>query len=376
MKILPIITIVCLIWAFAAAAITPHDRRHHVQRLSQHPQRTLLLKMANQIDHSKPTAALNNAGIALAADKIIASGNHNHIVAYTYEGVQRWSLPLGEELTAPPLAIGPTVYLPLRSGKLISLQHDDGKQQWQTQLNSYISRPLAVISGIIIAATASQHLYALDATSGKTLWLYDSESNTDVVVQGAAPPLVIAKTVYYGTAAGNIVALDLHSGKQQQRWTLPRAAGRFHSIVGQLALPTSDILVFATAAGLVGALDPRQPTNKLKWKQEFSALTTSVCRGDTCYVGLAKGEVVALDNQDGSVRWHKTLGWSPAFITPLRGKHIYVSGSDGFVVKLRSTHGSRVWQENLGSSIFAPPILQRGMIFFSTSMRNVYAYRL
>ena len=376
MNISPIITTVCLTWAFAAAAITPHDRRHHVQRLSHHPQRTLLLKMATKLDHKKPTAALNNAGIALAADKIIASGNHNHIVAHTYEGEQRWSLPTSEALTAPPLAIGPTVYVPLRSGKLLSLQHTDGKQQWQAQLNSYVSRPLAVISGIIVAATASQHLYALDAASGKTLWLYDSESNTDVVVQGAAPPLVIAKTIYYGTADGNIVALDLHSGKQQQRWTLPRATGRFHNIVGQLALPTSDSLVFATAAGLVGAFDPRQASSQLKWERKFSAITTSVCHGNTCYIGLAQGEIVALDNQDGNVRWHKTLGWSPAFITPLRDKHVYVSGSNGFIAKLRSTHGSRVWQENLGSSIFAPPIIHRGMIFFSTSMRNTYAFRL
>lgn len=335
-----------------------------------------MLKMATSLDRTKPVAALNSAGIAFAADKIIGNGDHNQVVASTHMGEHSWSFPAPQSLTAPPVVIGESVYLALQSGKLLNLNHADGELRWQTQLNSYVSRPLAIASAIIVAATASQHLYAIDAASGKTLWLYDSESNADVIVQGGAPPLIAGKTVYYGTADGKLVALDLHSGKQLHRWSPVPATGRFHGIVGQLALPTSDKLVFTTAAGLSGALDPRHASNQLKWQRQLSATTTSVCRGDRCYLGLVKGEVVALDNRDGSVRWHKTLGWSPTFIVPQRDTHLYVSGGDGFIVKLRTTHGSRVWQENLGSSIFAPPLLRHGMIFFSTSMRNVYAYRL
>ena len=374
MRILSVILIYCL--AYPAIAVVPHDRRQHVQRFTHHPQRVLMLKMATALDRTKPVAALNNAGIAFAANKIIGDGDHNQVVAYTHTGEHSWSFPTTQPLTVPPVAIGESVYLALQSGKLFNLDHANGKLRWQAQLNSYVSRPLAIASAIIVAATASQHLYAIDAASGKPLWLYDSESNADVIVQGAAPPLIADKTIYYGTAEGKLVALDLHSGKQLRYWSPAPATGRFHGIVGQLALPTPDKLVFSTAAGFVGALDPRNDSNQLKWQHKFSAITTSICRGDTCYLGLAKGEVVALDNRDGSVRWHKKLGWSPTYIVPYSNTHLYVSGSDGFITKLRITHGSRVWQENLGSSIFAPPILQRGMIFFSTSMRNVYAYRL
>ena len=354
----------------------PHDRRQHVQRFVRHPQHVLMIKMATALDHSKPIAALNNAGIAFVEDKIIGSGDDGQIIAQTHADGRSWSFPASRSLTAPPVAIGEAVYLSLQSGKLLSLSHASGKLQWQTQLNSYVSRPLAIASAMIIAATASQHLYALDAASGKTLWFYDSESDANVIVRGAAPPLIVDKTIYYGTTAGNIVALALHSGKRIRQWSPLPATGRFRSLVGQLALPAADTLVFTSATGLVGALDPHNDSNQLKWQRKFSALTTSVCHGYTCYLGLARGEVVALDNRDGSVRWHKTLGWSPTFIVPHRDKHLYVSGSEGFVAKLRTTHGSRVWQENLGSSIFAPPIVQRGMIFFSTSMRNIYALRL
>ena len=362
--------------SWSAAAVVPHDRRPHVQRFVRHSQRVLMVKMAATLDHRKPVAAMNHAGVAFAGDKIIGSGDYDQVIAQTALGEHRWSFPAAQPLTVPPVVIGDTVYLSLQSGKLLSLAHANGKLRWQTQLNSYVSRPLAIASATILAATASQHLYALDAASGKTLWLYDSESDANVIVRGAAPPLVIDKTIYYGTTAGNIIALDLRSGKRLQHWSPPLTAGRFRSIVGQLAVPAADTLVFASAAGLVGALDPRQASNQLKWQHQFSAVTTSVCRGSICYVGLARGEIVALDNRDGSVRWHKTLGWSPTFIVPYRDSHLYVSGSEGFVTKLRTTHGSRVWQENLGSSIFAPPLVQRGMIFFSTSMHNLYGLRL
>ena len=357
-------------------AVVAHDRRPHVQRFVHQPQRVLMLKMAKALDRSKPVAALNNAGVVFAADKIIGTGDHNHVVAYNQDGERSWSFPTQQPLTVPPVAIGDSVYLPLQSGKLLNLEHGNGKLRWQVQLNSYVSRPLAIASAIIIAATASQHLYALDAVSGKTLWLYDGNSNADVIVQGAAAPLIVDKTIYYGTADGNLVALDLHSGKQLHHWLPVHGKGRFRGIVGQLALPTPDKLVFTTAGGLAAALDPRNDSNQLKWQRRFSPISTSVCRGDLCYLGLAKGEVVALDNRDGNVRWHKTLGWTPASIVPHLNQYLYVSGSEGFITKLRITHGSRVWQENLGSSIFAPPILRHGMIFFSTSMRNVYAYRL
>ncbi len=357
-------------------AVAPHDRRPHVQRFVHHPHRVLMLKMAAALDRTKPIAALNSAGIAFAADKIIGDGDHNQIVARTHAGQRHWSFPTTQPLTVPPVVIGGSIYLAQQSGQLLKLDHANGKPRWQAQLNSYVSRPLAIASAIIVAATASQHLYAIDAASGKTLWLYDSESNTDVIVRGAAPPLIAGKTVYYGTASGNIVALDLHSGKQLRYWSPAPATGRFHGIVGQLALPTPSRLVFTTAAGLSAALDPRHDSSQLQWQQQLSAITTSVCRGNRCYIGLTKGEIVALDNRDGGVRWHKVLGWSPTFIVPHRAMHLYVSGSDGFITKLRIRHGSRVWQENLGSSIFAPPILRHGMIFFSTSMRNVYAYRL
>ncbi len=362
--------------SWPALAPVPHDRRHHVQRFVRHPQRVLMVKMAAALDRSKPVAALNNAGVTFVADKIIGSSDHGRIAARTHTGEQRWSFPAGQPLTVPPVAIGDALYVALQSGRVLSLAHDHGSLQWEAQLNSYVSRPLAIAAATIVAATASQHLYALDAANGKTHWLYDSDSRADVTVHGAAPPLIVDKTVYYGTAAGDIVALSLASGKLRQRWSLPLAAGRFRSIVGQLALPTPDTLVFTAATGLVGALDPRSSSKQLQWQRRFSALTTSACHGYTCYLGLARGEVVALDNRDGRVHWHKTLGWSPTFIVPHRDKHLYVSGSDGFVVKLRTTHGSRVWQENLGSSIFAPPILRHGMIFCSTSMRNLYALRL
>lgn len=334
-----------------------------------------MIKMAEKLDYGKPIANTNSAGITFIADKVIGSGDRDLIVARAHSGKLLWSFPAAYPLTAPPIADDTSVYLALQSGLLLNLHHADGKLRWQTKLNSYVSRPLIITPEIVVAATASQHLYAIDAASGKTLWLYDSESRTDVIVQGAAPPLIVDKTLYYGTAAGNIVALELQNGKQLRSWSPPRKTARFNSIVGQLALPAPDTLVFATAAGVVAAIDPNQSSSEPKWQQQFSDITTFVCHAGICYVGLNAGEVVAIDSSDGSVRWHRRLGWSPSFITPHR-KHLYLSGSNGFIAKLRVTHGSSVWQEDLGNSIFAPPIIRHGMIFFSTGLRNTYVYRL
>ena len=131
----------------AFSVTTPHDRRHHVQRLVRKPQPVLLLKMASKLDHSKPIAAMNNAGVVFAADTLIGSGDHDHIVARTPDGKWRWHYPAAAPLTISPQVIDQDVYLALKSGKLLSLKHSDGKLQWQAKLNSYIERPLAISAG-------------------------------------------------------------------------------------------------------------------------------------------------------------------------------------------------------------------------------------
>lgn len=353
-----------------------HDRRLHARRFDRHPQRAMFVRMSPALDLAKPVASINTAGVAFATNKIIGDGDRNQIIARSYDGELIWKFSAGHPLSVPPEVIGNAVYLALRSGEVIKLNVESGTETWRTKLNSYVSRPLAIASGIIVASTAAQYLYALEETSGKTMWLYDSESTRTMVLQGGAPPLIIDQSVFYGNATGNIAVLDLKSGQLQHSYSPVReATSGFHDVVGQLAVLHRNLLAFTTSNGLVGVIDLEVEGQELKWQKKLAVITTSACHGDVCYVGTTKGEIIALGMQDGSVHWHRVLGWTVSSITPYK-THLYVAGNTGFITKLHISSGSRVWQENLGNSISASPVIFRGMIFFATGMYNLYGYRL
>lgn len=357
--------------------VTPaHDRRRHARRLDQHPQRVMFVRMSPALDLSKPVVNVSTAGVAFTADKIIGDGDHNQVIARSHDGNLIWKFSAGHPLTVPPEVIGRAVYLALRSGEVIKLDVESGTKIWQTKLNSYVSRPLAIASGVIVVATAAQYLYALEETSGKTMWLYDSESTRSIVLQGGASPLIVNQNIFYGNATGNIAVLGLKTGQLQHLYApIQGKASGFHDIVGQLSVLQNNLLAFTTSSGLTGVFDLETDGRELKWQKKFAAITTSACRGDVCYLGTTKGEIIAINMQDGSVRWHRALGWTVSFITPHR-TYLYVAGSTGFITKLHISSGSRIWQEDLGNSISTSPVIFRGIIFFATGMRNLYGYRL
>ena len=206
---------------------------------------------------------------AIAIGEGVAVGTFNRALG----GVIAWDRATGSELwrvqgkdavaiNATPLVAGDSVYVVNGADVVIAVDIATGAVRWRDALdpagfdwgNATIGTP-ALAQGILVVPTLYRDLVAVDATSGAELWRYAGAPGPlrTTHYRGAheagfaASPVITGGIVWAVDTAGELVALDLHTGEPlwQTAVGMPVLAG----------LATSgDWLVAASYDGTVRAL--------------------------------------------------------------------------------------------------------------------------
>src|SRR5580704_1512419 len=136
-------------------------------------------------------------------------------------------------LTAPPVVQGGVVYLQDQDANVYALALATGKLKWEYQVNvAEKSGPgpdgVAVAAGVVYGDSSSS-VFALNATTGKTIWVDGSLLNSG---QGAfeIQPQVADGRVYlasaYGSGPGGGVLMALNASTGRLLWTFNTVIGR------------------------------------------------------------------------------------------------------------------------------------------------------
>ena len=139
-----------------------------------------------------------------------------------------WRFHAGDgDFTGTPVIGGCTVYVGSNGGWVRALHEKDGTLSWQTQLGGPIPSSAALDGGAVFVAVANPgapSVAALDASTGKVLWVTKIDAQPDSDAYGS--PIVYNGVVYEGvggvvtsevssstiTVRGGMVALDAKSG--------------------------------------------------------------------------------------------------------------------------------------------------------------------
>lgn len=77
--------------------------------------------------------------------------------------------------------------------------------------------------------------------------------------------------------------------------------------------------------------------------------------GLTLYAADARGQVVAMDRDDGSIRWRSRLKERMSGAVGVGGGRVLVGTLDGEVIALDEADGSELWRARVSSEVLAPP---------------------
>lgn len=95
--------------------------------------------------------------------------------------------------------------------------------------------------------------------------------------------------------------------------------------------------------------------------------------GLTLYAADARGRIVAMDRDDGSVLWKVKLKEPVSGAVGTGGGRVLVGTLDGKVIALDETDGSEVWRATVSSEVLAPPQSNGDVVVVQTQDDKLFA---
>jgi outer membrane protein assembly factor BamB len=162
----------------------------------------------------------------IAEEQIIAVAAQGNVAAYTLDkGVINWQVDLAEPISAGVGQAGKLLLLATQSGKLLALDIVDGNLVWQAKTSSEVLTVPQANASIVVVQTIDGKVSAYQVSDGQFLWSYTANLPS-LTVRGTSTPVVTENFTYAGFANGRLVALDNQSGKLIWQQSISAAKGR------------------------------------------------------------------------------------------------------------------------------------------------------
>ena len=294
-------------------------------------------------------------------------------------GKVNWQVRLKEPLSGAVGAGGGRVMLGTLNGAVITLDENDGSELWRAQVSSEVLAPPQTNGDIVVVQSQDDKLVALDIGTGEQRWMYES-SLPVLTVRGHSSPLVSLYRVYAGLASGRVVALDAANGVPlwEQRIAQPQGRSELERMVdidGQLLLD-DDTLYAATYQGNLVAMDAE--SGNIRWQRPTSSHGGPDAGFGSVYLSRADGTVEAYDQNRATPLWSNDQLLRRQLTAPVAfDSYVAVADYQGYLHLLAQSDGRLVGRVRVDSKgVRATPIARSGTLYVYGNSGDLAAYQL
>lgn len=196
------------------------------------------------------------------------------------------------------------LYLGTEEGEVIALSQKDGQVVWRSEVKGEVIAAPAAGEGWIAVTTGSGQVAALHPDTGEVRWT----SQTDVPalsLRGTSSPTIANGGVLVGTATGKVSVILLEKGIPAWEQAVGSSKGsteleRLSDVDASPLVHGSSVYTIAYNGDLV-ALD--MMSGRVKWKREYSSYRNLTLDKNTLFLTDSKGTISAVDAISGTERW-------------------------------------------------------------------------
>jgi outer membrane protein assembly factor BamB len=269
---------------------------------------------------------------------------------------------------------------------VIALDIETGKEIWRKRLSGPMRAAPTVDDRRVFVITVDNQMFALNAKTGEKLWSHAGIAEVAGLL-GAASPAVDGGVVIVPYSSGEIFALKVGNGRQL--WSDNLSSSRRLDALSTLAdirgMPVIDRgLVFAIShSGRMVAIDIRNGARA--WERSIGGVEMPWVAGEFIYVLTNENQLVCLTRRGGRIRWvldlprfeddddkDAPIKWSGPV---LAGDRLLITGSHGEAWSISPYSGKVLGRQNLSGSVYLPPIVADGTVFFLTEDGDLVAMR-
>lgn len=309
------------------------------------------------------------------------SSQDNAIYAVDVEtGKERWRFTRDTDVTdsgdrkCTPAVVDGVVVAEGSGGHLYGLDVDTGDPEWLFRRNIGASPVTPTVLDGTIYTENEGEILAIDAKSGSIQWVRNDLRSLTV-------PAVKGEFVYVGdsglvTETARIYALDATSG--ETLWSIEGP-----SIPGSVV--AESLYAARKTDGNRDMLDGppslyriNRATGEIQWERQLPTQPDSVqpptVADDKIFVVLDSGEIEAYNISDGGQEWRtvttaKYITGNPVVVDG----HVYFGSSAG-VHCHRVSDGARQWSYPLDASVYTPTVLDNALLV-GTNEGMIHAFR-
>lgn len=337
----------------------------------------------------------------IVADPVVAGGRvftldaRATVAATSTEGTPVWSTDLTpvrdrpEDATGGGLAYGGgKLFVTTGFGTLTALDPATGEVLWQQNLLASGSGAPTYYKGLVYVTSGDDTGWAIEADSGRVRWQLTSLPDTGNVL-GSPTPAITDKFVVYGYGDGEVQAAFRKGG--MRHWTSQlagskrdRALSNINDITGDPVIDGKTVYVGSNAGRMV-ALD--LDTGDRKWTAREGAISAMWPVGGSVFAINLENELVRLDARDGSQTWAVQLPHYVKF-TQRRASEVYanygpivaggrviVASNDGQLRFFDPKDGNQVYNVAIPGGATTGAVVAGRTLYVVSSKGELHAFR-
>jgi outer membrane protein assembly factor BamB len=334
-----------------------------------------------RLDREKPLGSIVSPAAVFADGTLVLAYDESWVGGFAFPGKSsRWWYKNHGGLTSPPAVFGDFVILGFRDGTVHKVNLRSGVKEWETRLDTFPTREPIVHEQQLLVVTASQSVYSLDIKSGTSQWLHDGGSPEFLTIRNSAAPTIFRDKVYLSTAQGEILGLDLATGKEIMRHNPDSAPARFRDGVGPLYLLPGDEgrLLMSRSDGLITCVfvdGPKQGSSCWEKPLHSDGITATHFSEGQFFTGSFNGYVAAYDPSSGKKIWQQDSNGTISSLK-LVGRDLYSCTSTGKVMVFAGSSGNFRWTRNMEGLVASAPLVIGEGIHYLTGQNIFYGFEV
>jgi outer membrane protein assembly factor BamB len=268
---------------------------------------------------------------------------------------------------------GGRLYAATGYGTVVALDPGNGAVVWTKRVGEPIRSAPTAAGGKIYFVSAGNTLYALSDSDGQQLWTSRGLPVTATLLSSVSPA-VSGAIVVAPFPAGDILALDVASGKPTWRDSLARQADTSAAgVLGDPARPVVDhgVVFVISHGGKMIAVS--ESSGERLWTRNLASTQMPWVAGDTVYVVDINGKLIALARADGKVRWVSQLPGGHWSGPVLAGSKLWLVSGAGLLVGADARTGQLLTQLDLDTPVFVAPVVAGGRMYILADNASLIA---
>jgi len=277
-----------------------------------------------------------------------------------------WDSRISALVAGGPIAGLNKIFLGTENGDVFALDAETGELIWQAKIKGEVITAPAIDSGILVVNSASGVLKGFDANTGEELWKAEQDVPA-LTLRGISTPVIASGGVLVGSGKGELGVYILDKG--QQGWTteVGEATGstELQRVIDVDAAPVvfGDKVYAISARGNLVAIELQ--SGRILWKRQYSSYRQIAVYRNDIFITNTSGHIYALNRVNGIERWSNLELTNRGVTGPaVVDKYIVVGDFEGYLHWLDQETGEIVSRYELDSSgIHSTPTVVDDIIY-------------